>query len=216
MNRKFKRVIKYIKMTLLLMGLGAAVIYFAGKPLADYVTAHGNMVIVKGSPDYPDADTYNIAEPIVNTENSMDQSEILTPELNTQYGTITCDTIKLSAPVYYGDSDEALLNGVGQYPQSAMPGEGKPILIGGHDGTFFAPLENIKVGDVVSITTDYGKYDYKVAGTEVAQATDTKAYNLAQDKEQLILYTCYPIGKVTGDRSERYFVYCDRISESAE
>jgi sortase A len=95
-----------------------------------------------------------------------------------------------------------------------MPGEGKPILIGGHDGTFFAPLKEIKNGDIINITTDYGQFEYKVISAKIADKTDTTAYDLTQEKEQLILYTCYPIGKVTGDRSDRYFVYCDRVEQA--
>ncbi len=215
MNINLKRILTYIKITVLFMILGSAVLYFAGAPIISYVTAHGKMVIDKGGPRYQGGNL-KIREPIVQDKDVLDQSEIQTPELNSQYGIITCQKIALDAPLYYGDDDIVFDNGAGQSVYSKMPGEGRPILIGGHDGTYFAPLEDIMIGDRVEISTWYGKYAYEVTKTNIVTATDTSAYDLAQDKEVLILYTCYPFNKVTGDRSKRYFVYCDRVLDSQE
>ena len=33
------------------------------------------------------------------------------------------------------------------------------------------------------------------------------------DKEQLVLYTCYPFGEEDTMRSDRYFVYAEKIEE---
>lgn len=143
------------------------------------------------------------------TKSTTDESDIQVPELETKYGTISCDRIELSAPLYYGDSDSTLLLGAGQYPNGVLPGYGRPLLISGHDATFFAPLERIKMGDVIIITTETGNYHYSVSSKIVADAEDTSAYDLTSEKEQLILYTCYPFGQLVGDRSRRFFVYCD-------
>jgi LPXTG-site transpeptidase (sortase) family protein len=170
------------------------------------------MVIEKGKPELSKMDSLEETKQLVNEVGSADESEIKVPEIDSQYAEISCDRIALSAPVYYGDSDADLQKGVGHSTQSFLPGEGKPILIGGHDGTFFAPLEQIKTGDEVKITTDYGEFQYNVVGIKIAESTDTNAYNLNQDKEELILYTCYPFGKLAGDRGNRYFVYCEKVS----
>lgn len=212
MSNNFKKILTYIRMSLLFMILGSVILYFAGAPLVSYAISKGKMAIDKGAPEYQNGNI-QISEPIVNSNGTVDQSEIQRPEVNSQYGTIFCERLALTAPVYYGDSKTVLENGAGQYARSGLPGEGKPILIGGHDVTYFAPLEDIVAGDVISIKTTYGQYSYEVTGTKIAAATDTTAYDLTQDKEQLILYTCYPFGKVTGDRSDRYFVYCDKVSE---
>lgn len=189
-------------------------IYIAGKPLVSYVISHGNMVIAKGAPIASKGDTSGLSKLVMNKEATIDRSEIKVPELETTYGGISCERIALTAPIFYGDSDITFQNGVGQSPFGAMPGEGKPILIGGHDGTFFAPLEQIVIGDVISIVTDYGKLEYEVITTRIADAKDTTAYDLSQEKEQLILYTCYPFGQLIGNRSERYYVYCNRILDT--
>lgn len=215
MNRKLSKVITYCKMSLLFMVLGSIVIYIAGKPLVDYAASIGNMAIVNGAPGFI-KDNGELLEPVVSNGDTTDQSEIQTPPLNTQYGTISCDQIAMTAPLYYGDNHYALQNGAGQYTGSGLPGKGKTILIGGHDGTYFAPLKDIKAGDIVKIKTTYGVYEYQVTDTKVADKDDSKAYDLTGNKEQLILYTCYPFGKLIGNRNDRYYVYCSLKTNSTD
>lgn len=190
-------------------------IYIAGKPIADYAVAQAGRVVSSGAPMAMDSNGELLA-PVVYQGKTQDQSEILKPTINTQYGTISCEAINLTAPLYYGDNSYALQNGAGQYAKSSFPGEGRPILIGGHDGTFFAPLQKIKKGDVIRLETTLGDYEYEVTGMKVADKADTDAYDLTQDKEQLILYTCYPFGKLIGNRDKRYFVYCNLKSDAAK
>ena len=45
----------------------------------------------------------------------------------------------------------------------------------------------------------------------VSTDTDTTAYDLEADEENLIMYTCYPFG-TTNYTDERFFVYCDYVS----
>jgi sortase A len=218
MSRHSARILNYIKMSLLFVILGAAVLSIGGRPLASYIISLGNMIVVKGAPEDLSTSGLKTSGPIVNINGNSDQSEIRTPEPDSQYATVTCERIALTAPIYYGDSEACLAKGVGQYSKSSLPGEGKPILLSGHDSTFFAPLEGIKAGDIIRITADYGEFNYIVVSEGIADKSDTTAYDLTQDKEQLILYTCYPFGKVTGSRNDRFFVYCDRIldTEKAE
>ena len=67
------------------------------------------------------------------------------------------------------------------------------------------------MGDIVTITTSYGVFEYQVTDMQVKSSTDKSAYDLKQDKEQLILYTCYPFDML-GLTPNRYFVYADKIS----
>jgi sortase A len=200
-------------MIFIFMVLGAAVLYAAGVPVADYAISKGNMIVEQGAPVDPDQDNTKLQTLVMNKKSTEDQSEVQVPEPDTQYGTIDCERIALSAPVYYGDSETVLQNGVGQFALSGLPGEGKPILMSAHDSTYFAPLEQVAVGDVITITTNNGEYHYSVGTTRIADEADTTAYDLTQDKEQLILYTCYPFGQLVGKRSERFFVYCDLVTD---
>jgi sortase A len=172
--------------------------------------SYGNMLMVQGAPVYPDG-SGPVLPDLALDQYPSELSEILIPELDTKYGMLSCDKINLNAPVYYGDSEADLEKGAGQFPAGILPGQGKPVMISGHDGTFFAPLEDIRIGDIVKISTGYGVFNYKVTEKLTADANDISAYDLTQDKEQLILYTCYPFGQLVGNRSKRFFVYCDRM-----
>ncbi len=215
MLKNLRKVVTYVEMILLFTVLGAAVLYVAGEPLASYISAEANMIIVNGAPadlkmNHPELST------LAMEKSTVDQSEIQVPSPDMMYGTIDCEIIALSAPIYYGDSETVLLGGVGHYILSGLPGQGRPILMSAHDSTFFAPLEQIAAGDTVTITTEYGKFNYSVVSTGIADETDTTAYDLTQEKEQLILYTCYPFGQLVGSRNERFYVYCDLITDDTK
>lgn len=119
-------------------------------------------------------------------------------------------SLNISAPVI-ADVDgndknayfKALQSGVAQYKGTAKPGEGSNIFIFGHSSyywwdpgkykTIFAHLEDIKVGDDISVWNNQKEYKYKVSKTEVVEPTDVSV--LAPTKsEQLTLMTCVPPG----------------------
>ena len=206
MSDKLKGILNRIGMTLLFVALAALIIFVTGKPLVSYVKAVGTMKIIQGAPGIIREGSQGM-KPIVEDTDDSEQSEAWRPEMDTQYAVISCEQIAMSAPLFYGDGEYSLENGVGQYAGSAMPGEGKPILIGGHDATFFKPLEEIKEEDIITIHTDRRDFRYRVTGIKIADESDTTAYDLTLDQEVLILYTCYPFGQLVGDRSKRYYVY---------
>ncbi len=137
------------------------------------------------------------------------------PDNGMKYGQITCRETGLDAPLYFGDTEAIFEKGAGQYSGDAadwgIPGEGKPIIVGGHDLTFFAPLENARKGQIISVKTSYGEFEYEITGTKVAEYDDSSAYT-GLEGEQLVLYTCYPMGQVFGARNDRYFVYAKKVS----
>ena len=90
------------------------------------------------------------------------------------------------------DSDAILDKGAGPYIGTSLPWYRKPLLIGGHNLTFFKPLKNIELGDEIVITTHYAKYVYEVVKLDVVNYLDMEAFDLSAEEEVLILYTCYP------------------------
>lgn len=168
-------------------------------------TGKWNSVWILGSPEY----TY-AAEQDGQRQTENEGAEIL-PLQGEQYGEIICEGVDLRVPLYYGDTEEILEQGAGTYTGSKLPGQGGEILIGGHDTTFFAPLESIQEGMALSVKTGYGQYEYEVTGTEVADVMDY-AQRQTQE-EELVLYTCYPFGAEDDLRSERFFVYAKKMSE---
>lgn len=211
-KRKVKRLLTYMLAPVIMAVCGYGLLYITGKPVFDMFSSVSGMVLAKSTPDFDERMETIFDENAQKATDFVKVSEVEVPAYETCYAKLECDSIELSAPVYFGDSDKVFKNGVGQYMGSYMPGYGKPILIGGHDATFFAPLEFIKQGDIIKITTNYGNYEYKVIDMKVAEATDKSAYDLSQDQEVLILYTCYPFGAMIGNKSQRYFVCAEKIT----
>lgn len=143
-------------------------------------------------------------------KNTSELQQFRYPQFGSRYGTITCKACNLEAPLYYGDDDEILEKGAGQYSLSGMPGQGKTILVAGHDMTFFKQLQDIEKNHIIEVKTFYGMYKYKVTDTKILKADDPTIYQPAEE-EELILYTCYPFGLLLGDRDQRYLVYCQKI-----
>ena len=141
-------------------------------------------------------------------------SSITYPSSGDRYATITIDGTNVNAPVYYGDTNKILNQGVGTYMDNAgvgIPGEGKTILMAGHNNTFFNDLQHAEVGATVTITTHYGTYTYEITETKILDYQDTSAYDFSRTDENLILYTCYPFDAL-GFTPDRFFVYAKYVS----
>ena len=154
-----------------------------------------------------------ISEDIAKSGN-LALSEISYPNQGDLYGNVTIDGTSVNAPLYYGDATKQLNHGVGTYVDTfgaGIPGEGKTVLVAGHNTTFFNGLQDVKEGSIVQINTHYGSYLYEVQTMRVALATATDTYDFTRKDENLILYTCYPFDAF-GLTPERYFVYAKYIS----
>ncbi len=140
-------------------------------------------------------------------------SDITYPTYGSIYGEIdiyTNDTV-YTVPLVFGDNKPALKRGGGHYIGSHFPGEGTTILVSGHNNNFFNCLKYAKVGEIIQITTNYGRYKYEVVDVAAKHNSDKTAFNLEEKKETLVLYTCYPFD-VVGFKVKRYFVTATLIS----
>lgn len=137
--------------------------------------------------------------------------DVPSPYVGTHYGQITIERVELDVKLYWGDSDEILDKGAGQYIGSSLPGYRRPLLIGGHNLTFFKPLRDVIAGDLIEVTTHYAKYTYEVVKTDVVNYLDMEAFDLTVDEEVLMLYTCYPFEILWSRKTDRFVVYGKRI-----
>lgn len=133
------------------------------------------------------------------------------PVFYQQYAELVCSELDIEAPVFWGDTDLILRSGAGTYSASSLPGYGGSILMSAHNSTFFKGLKNASVGDVFTLTTTYGRFQYRVSSVRVHDVSDD-AVNFNQKEECLVLYTCYPFKPLAGVSEQRLFVYCDKIS----
>lgn len=211
MKRKNKRLMAYLGMPLIFITLGYLIIFLLASPVLKPMLSTMRLFLTEGN-TITNSELNSIFDTSkIKAENTVKESEVVIPNYGTHYAELEIAESNVKAPVYFGDSDSVLRKGLGQYLGSMIPGYGKPILISGHNNTFFKNLKNVKVGDNIKITTSYGVYEYKVTNSKIANANDKSAYDLGQEKEELILYTCYPFDAL-GLINKRYFVYADKVS----
>lgn len=136
-------------------------------------------------------------------------SQIKRPKLREAYATISNEKRNFNKQIYFGDTPDILSISIGQYEYSGIPGEGKAILLAGHNMTHFKELRNFKKGDHVKIDTSYGSFLYEVGESEIILADDFDVTLLDKQEEFLIMYCCYPFDSLSTDY--RYFVYAKKI-----
>lgn len=202
----------YIYMPLFFSFMGIGIVYAAAYPLIKTVTSAASLFILDKEPTFEETGTtietpVNIEE---NDSNTINFSDIQLPGNHDVIGSISCERIGLIADFYYGDDSYCLDRGAGMYTGSQIPGRGKPILIAGHSTTVFSAFQDAQVGDEIIIKTYYGEFHYNVTDIQIYQK-DNCIFDLEQDNEQLIMYTCYPFGIFT-PVDHRMFVYAEKIS----
>lgn len=231
-SRRIRRLMAYIYMPLIFTILGYLLIYIAFKPIINIGISLTSMIMAQEIPDFnlelesiyvepeevpldegSEGSGDNVGnEDKVESEPTVDLADVVWPSYGQHYAQISCERIGLKAPLYMGDDNSITKVGAGQYLGSFPPGFGKIILVGAHCTTFFKPLQNVETGDIIVIKTSYGIYKYEVSKIQVYVADDMDAYDLLEEKEQLIMYTCYPFRLLSGSRQHRMFVYADKIS----
>ena len=175
--------------------------FFLEKPAASYVSLI-NTTAVKSS------DEEKIAKYDMKAKRLISY-----PQFGKKYATIEIPSIKLNLPVYYGDTKKILKKGIGHYNGSYFPGENGSIIYAGHNNPgYLDKLDKVKVGDVITIKTSYGTFNYKASSLKIVKETDIEAFPITHDEELLILYTCWPINRsLIGRKTQRYIVYAKRV-----
>ena len=205
-----KKPIAYSLYPLLFVTVAITLYLAGGKLLVEMAIDDFKLAAIQGAPEY----TYQEMNQITDQKQDgiLKTGEVKLPSVGKQFGQLACEEIGLKAPLYYGDDQEILSIGAGMYIGSSLPGQGSITLVGGHDTTFFKPLSEVKVGDVLALTTIYGEFTYTVTKMNIADILDNTAYQPKTQKETMILYTCYPFGEVNSNRTKRYYVYAEKVT----
>lgn len=203
MDRKKKLFLRGVVVTIVSVAVGTALFMLPHNGFNDRFIGEFNYSLIK---DYSYKDSSQSGSENDQAGNIVNWNR---PVSGDNYGTITCEVKGLNAPLYYGDSDDILLKGAGQSELSYCPGEGKDIVVGGHDTTFFAPLKNIVKDDVITISAKYGVFTYKVDQVNIIDGSD---FNIESSAERLILYTCYPFGENNVARTQKAVYVCSKLS----
>ena len=121
-------------------------------------------------------------------------------------GIIEIPGLDIRYPVMEGTTSKVLNAGIGHIEETAGIGESGNCVLCGHNGsrygTFFTPLNQISIGDNVTIIDKNGQtHIYEVTDTEVVNPYDNSIKTQGEEKE-LTLFTCSQKGTM------RFVVRC--------
>lgn len=145
---------------------------------------------------------------IGNSQETSSTGEVIYPEFGEQYAVLECSTVGISVPVYWGSNSTLLEKGACQPTTSAVVGSDGNTVIDAHVNTFFATLDDIQVGDTVTLYTNYGEFTYKVRENIEFNKSDNSYVN-PKDENILTLYTCKI--QLLGTSDIRVGAVCDLV-----
>jgi sortase A len=126
-------------------------------------------------------------------------------------GRIEIARLGVSVMVKEGDDGKTLRRAAGHVPGTALPGQPGNVAVTAHRDTFFRPLRNIQMNDVVTLATLQGEYRYRVVSTKIVSPEDVSVLD-PTGHETLTLVTCHPFYFV-GNAPNRFIVHADRVME---
>jgi sortase A len=125
-------------------------------------------------------------------------------------GSLDIPRLRLSAVIAEGDDDATLKVAIGHLPDTPMPWHEGNSALAGHRDTFFRPLQHVRVGDELRVSTVRGDFRYEVRDTMVVGPNDVWVLD-PTDRPTLTLITCYPFGYV-GKAPRRFIVKAERTT----
>jgi sortase A len=142
---------------------------------------------------------------------SPSQEKRYEPEIGDAVGILKIDRLNAELPIVEGTDPDDLEKGVGHYKGSYYPNENGQIVLSGHRDTVFRKAGDLIMGDSLKILLPYGEFEYKIKSTKIVDADDMSIITLQNEKEELILTTCYPFSFV-GNAPERYIIYAEKVN----
>lgn len=129
------------------------------------------------------------------------------PSYGFNYGTLEISELNISNNIYFGDTDNILSLGIGHTTSSDMPTEGGVVIYSGHNNDkALNNLKNIKEGMEIVVDTSYAKCTYVMKYSKILKDTEFSKLTSVDNKETLILYTCYPFDTYIYS-NQRFVVY---------
>jgi sortase A len=126
-------------------------------------------------------------------------------------GELEIPRLHLSAPVKAGDDDAVLDYSVGYLPDTPLPWLPGNSAFAAHRDRLFRPLEHIRTGDAITLTTTHGALNYRVLRTLIVNPQDVWVLQ-PLPKVSLTLITCYPFSYV-GHAPHRFIVQAEKLED---
>ena len=123
--------------------------------------------------------------------------------------TLSIPRIGFDGMAHQGTDADVLALGPGHYPSSALPGEPGTVAFAGHRVTHTHPFLEINLlrrGDVITVTTSWGRFRYQVYREAIVSPTDVAVLRNV-GFQQLVLTACHP----PHSAAKRFVVFARRI-----
>jgi sortase A len=127
-------------------------------------------------------------------------------------GRLDIPRLNISAPVEAGEDASVLDFAVGYLPDTPLPWKPGNSAFAAHRDRLFRPLERIRVGDDIRLSTIHGDFQYKVTRSLVVNPKDLWVLDPSPDAD-LTLITCFPFEYV-GRAPKRFIVQARKIEPS--
>ena len=130
--------------------------------------------------------------------------ELVQPAVGDVIGSLWIPKLKRTIDIIEGTGTKELKRGVGHYVGSVLPGVSDNSVLAGHRDSVFRNLGDLKLGDLMTVRTDYGVFVYEVHAIRIVKSND-KTVIVPTDDAVLTLSTCYPF-RFIGNAPKRYIV----------
>ena len=124
-------------------------------------------------------------------------------------GELEIPRLKLAAPVKTGGDEDVLDFSVGYLPETPLPWRPGNSVLAAHRDRLFRPLEHIRKGDDITLSTTHGDINYRVIDTLIVEPKDVWVLRPIPGVH-LTLITCYPFTYV-GSAPHRFIVQAEKL-----
>jgi sortase A len=128
-------------------------------------------------------------------------------------GRLDIPRLHISAPVEAGEGDDVLDFAVGYLADTPLPWLSGNSAFAAHRDRLFRPLEHIRAGDSVWLSTEHGDLEYQVIRTLIVKPEDVWVVGPVPNVD-LTLITCFPFQYV-GHAPKRFIVQAEKVETPA-
>ena len=126
-------------------------------------------------------------------------------------GELEIPRLHLTAPVKAGEDDSVLDFSIGYLRDTPLPWLPGNSALAAHRDRLFRPLEHIRQGDAIALSTPHGTLNYRVLKTLIVDPTDVWVLQ-PLPKVNLTLITCYPFTYI-GHAPHRFIVQAEKVDD---
>lgn len=131
-------------------------------------------------------------------------------------GSVSIPAMGVDIPLYLGATADNMVYGAGIVAGTSMPlgEETSNTVIAAHRGGYFGlpmfrDIEDLQVGDTVTVTTPWDELTYRVSEFKIVSPDDTASVGIQQGRDLVTLLTCHPYGEHPS--RHRMLVFCERV-----